>query len=127
MHLQGPPLLSSRLPGPDWVRQLGSAYRPADALEWMSELRPDNASQDDIVREVWQHAALSQFRQFARYPVLARIDREPNRQCVWFADLRYTVPALRPFFRYGMCRNNESAPWAPFRIRRFTARQLEAL
>ena len=126
-HLQGPPLLSTRLPGPEWVRQLGRAYHAADALEWTKHLRPDHASQDDVVRAVWQHAALSRFRAFARYPVLARIDREPNRECAWFADLRYTVPALRPFFRYGMCRDGEAAPWAPYRIRRYTDSQLRAL
>lgn len=127
IHLHSPPLLSARLPGPDWVRQLGGAYHAADALEWASELRPDNISQDAVVREAWRQATFSGFRKFARYPVLARMDCEPNRECVWFADLRYTVPALRPFFRYGMCRNGESAPWALYRIRRYTDRQLEAL
>ncbi len=118
---------STRLPGPDWVRQLGGAYHAADALEWTRELRPDHISQDAVVREVWRQAALGDFRKFARYPVLARIDREPNSECLWFTDRRYTVPVLRPFFRYGMCRDGDSAPWSPYRIRRYTDEQLQPL
>ncbi|MEH6823522.1 MAG: metal-dependent hydrolase [Motiliproteus sp.] len=116
VHLHGSPLLSTRLPGPDELQQLARAYRTVDNLEWQEYLRPDRTSADGLVREVWNQAAFSRFREFARYPILLGIDRDESRDCVWFTDLRYTLPAIRSFFRYGMCRDGESAPWGLYRL-----------
>ncbi|MEH6625031.1 MAG: metal-dependent hydrolase [Motiliproteus sp.] len=127
VHLHGKPLLPIRLPGPGWLQQQARAYRTVDNLDWQNYLRPDQVGVDELIREVWNQAAFSRFREFARYPILAGIERGDSGDCVWFTDLRYTLPAIRPFFRYGMCRDSKSVPWRLYRLLRYTDNQRQAL
>jgi len=65
---------------------------------------------------------MAEFRRFAVYPVLYRIDRDAQATCVWFSDLRYHISNMIPSFRYGMCRNEkDNQGWQRYRLRYFTA------
>jgi inner membrane protein len=95
-------------------------YRGVDMLEWRKESLLGN---DDgiapVVEEAWSHPLLLKFREFAHFPILYRHDSEMGETCVWFTDLRYTLPYMTPAFRYGMCRHQEQA-WMLYRLKRFT-------
>ena len=89
-----------------------TSYQPASGAVWKSHLRlAEPASQKTVVYEAWNQAAFSDFRRFARYPTLDHIEANGNRVCVWFADLRFTLPGLAPSFRYGLCRSKISDQW----------------
>lgn len=103
-----------------WLGKLWAAYLPSDRLKWKSHslygelevLRP-------TAKEVWQQPQFAEFRRFAEFPVLYRLDRSGQQTCVWYTDLRYVLLSLTPRFRYGMCRNSSTKSWLLYRLRRF--------
>ena len=101
-------------PAPDqadiWIR-LRAQYRPANQLIWLLRARFGDAQEAPLARQVWARPEFSAYRRFAVYPALYRIDTDAAQQCVWFVDLRFTIDALTPPFRYGLCRANDSAAW----------------
>ena len=92
-----------------WAEWLGfgtllHAYRATDDADWHQYVLFDESLDDEMMRAVWLHPLLSRFRQFAALPAVYRIDRSATGLCVWFTDLRFTLPSLIPAFRYGLCR-----------------------
>jgi inner membrane protein len=79
-----------------------------------------------LIEEAWSQPLLLKFREFARFPILYRIDSKMGETCVWFSDLRYTLPYMTPAFRYGMCRHQEQA-WMLYRLKRFTHNERQRL
>jgi inner membrane protein len=59
----------------------------------------------------WNSAALARYRHFALFPAVYRLDRTPERTCVWFNDLRFAVVGRTMPFRYGSCRDGVNGPW----------------
>jgi inner membrane protein len=99
-------------PPPDagFLEVLRAAYRPPDALRW--RLVPDMIpGHDGLVEAAWQHPALAGYRDFARYPVVHRVQRGFRQHCVWFRDLRFDLPGRPPPFRYGMCFDPADGTW----------------
>lgn len=45
------------------------------------------------------------------------IEVEPERTCVRFVDLRFTLPEVTPSFRYGACRAPRDSVWTLTRWR----------
>ena len=89
-----------------------NSYQPPSRAVWTSHLRlTEPASEKTYVREAWDQAALYDFRRFARYPTLDHVETNGSNVCVWFADLRFTLPGIAPSFRYGLCRYNTSKQW----------------
>jgi len=127
VHLHGHPVVSTALPGPDWLHVLARSYGTADRLVWQPLPRPGQATENKSIQDVWTQPALQRFRHFARFPVLVGVDRNGQGECVWFTDLRYTLPAILPFFRFGMCREAGAAPWRLHRLRRFSDHERQAL
>ncbi len=104
-----------------WLGQLQSAYRPRNALIWsVRDQYGLDANLRYLAKEVWNQQSFSQFRQFAQFPALFRIDENGEDLCVWYTDLRYVLPSLTPPFRYGMCGSGSVDTWGLFRLRRFT-------
>ncbi|MEW8393462.1 MAG: metal-dependent hydrolase [Candidatus Thiodiazotropha sp.] len=102
-------------------------YRGADSLVWRKAgLQGDDNPSAALVEEAWRQPGLLKFREFARFPILYRLDRERDETCVWFTDLRYTLPYLTPAFRYGMCRQQE-ADWLLYRLKRFSQNERQRL
>ncbi len=102
-------------------------YRGVAALHWRQyTLLGNNDRQQPIILEAWEHPLFSKFRAFAQFPVLYRVDQEESKTCVWFTDIRYTLPFLKPAFRYGMCRNVDRG-WHLYRLKRFTENQRQLL
>ena len=99
----------------------------ANKLEW--KIIPKFGNTDQEIRlsnQVWQHDSFAEFRYFAFIPVLYRIDQGMNSECVWFTDMRYILPQMKPLFRYGMCRSDRDNQWKVYRLRRLleNSRQL---
>ncbi|MCU7845979.1 MAG: metal-dependent hydrolase [Candidatus Thiodiazotropha sp. (ex Monitilora ramsayi)] len=102
-------------------------YRGGDTLDWRHEsLLGAQSAAAPLVHEVWTQPQFLKFREFARFPAFYRLDEGEGGTCVWFTDLRYTLPYLTPSFRYGMCREPEKA-WALYRLKRFTHNERQPL
>lgn len=100
------------------LTRMAASYHPAASAAWTSHARfGDSPSQEALARDAWNQDALARFRAFAAYPVLDRIESEGQRVCVWFLDLRFTLPALPPSFRYGACRGAPEGTWHLERLR----------
>ena len=117
-----PPVLAEAL----GLGALQQAYRARDEADWQRyELFKGPMDDEDLVHTVWAHPLLRRFREFAALPALYRIDRDGTRLCVWFTDLRFTLPSMLPSFRFGLCRADRYAPWQLYRIRLFTNADIE--
>lgn len=100
-------------PGRDaWLlRRIAAGYRPVEAALWQHYTRFGDAPADiELAKEAWHAPALAPFRRFAVHPALDGIALGPREACVWFVDLRFTLPAAPPSFRYGACRDGDG-PW----------------
>ena len=112
------PKFAARLLG---LAEMLQAYRPRDAASWdRHALFGDDSAQQELAREVWDNPLMGQFREFAEFPSLYRIDETETQTCVWFTDLRFNFPGLIPSFRYGLCKDGDDEPWAAYRLRRMT-------
>jgi len=93
------------------LREIFHAYRPASMPEWQRHPRfGDDPSYASIARVAWNHEAFEPFRRFAIFPVLDTTAIHNGDRCVWFYDLRFSVPTLAPSFRYGIC-GGSSGDW----------------
>lgn len=102
-------------------------YRGTDALLWRKyTLLGTQDSLRPTIREAWEHPLFNKFRSFAQLPVLYRFDQKEANICVWFTDMRYTLPFIKPAFRYGMCRDADG-PWLLYRLKRFTENKRQLL
>lgn len=112
------PKFAARLLG---LTEMLQAYRPRDAASWdRHALIGVDTGRQELAREVWDHPLMDQFREFAEFPSLYRIDETGTEICVWFTDLRFNFPGLIPSFRYGLCKTGDDGPWAAYRLRRTT-------
>ncbi|MCG8057431.1 MAG: metal-dependent hydrolase [Candidatus Thiodiazotropha endolucinida] len=101
-------------------------YQGRRNLVWKTyHLFGEQTPQIPLVETAWQHDQLHKFRQFAHFPILYRMDSHGDETCIWFTDLRYTLPYLTPPFRYGMCRDQQE--WKIHRLKRFTTAERQAL
>lgn len=84
---------------------VASAYRPVADAEWHAIPRyGDDDATRALAQEAWQQPEFAAFRRFAAYPRMDGMDRIGDAVCVWFLDMRFTVPSLPPSFRFGSCR-----------------------
>lgn len=108
------------LPAP--LAVAASAYRPPQRIEWRVRERfgtdPDRQA---LAAQRWNDPRFADYRRFARFPALSRIDERGGETCVWFTDLRYDLPGMADTFRYGFCRSGDSGEWLPYRLRYFAA------
>jgi inner membrane protein len=105
-------------PGPDagLFERYGAPYAPLAQAKWVAL---DKYGGDDsaLAARVLADPRLGFFRWFAEFPVLYRIDRGNPSTCVWFQDLRFVTPGSdRNIFRYGLCREDGSEDWQPYRL-----------
>jgi inner membrane protein len=97
-----------------WLRRVYASYRPVADAHWLSI--PRYGTDDPALAEsVWQSDAMARYRNFALFPAAIRVDRRPDRSCVWFDDLRFTLVGRTGPFRYGACRDGIDAPWKIYR------------
>ncbi len=96
----------------NFLLHLDAAYRPAATAAWEQRGRY-GASRDAaaLARAAWNAPAFAPFRRFAAYPAVDGMEHAGEAVCVWFVDLRFTLPGLPPSFRYGACRDATDAPW----------------
>lgn len=100
-----------------WLRRVAASYRPVDHLAWQRVARfGDTPMEAQLAEQVWRSERLAQFRRFALYPALHRIDRSENRLCVWFNDLRFALAGRTMPFRYGLCGHDGSGGWDIYRL-----------
>jgi inner membrane protein len=98
--------------GTSLIARTRQSYRRPDSLEWTRYSHyGETAQQTALARAAWNQPAFEPFRRFAQFPALDHVDGV----CVWFVDLRFTLPEFAPSFRYGMCRTGED--WVRVRLR----------
>jgi inner membrane protein len=99
-----------RPPAHDFVGRMDAAFQPVPLARW--ETRPRNGSSREeqaLARSACEAPALAFLRRFADKPALDGLSA--GSTCVWFLDLRFVNPGRdRVPFRYGACRESESAP-----------------
>lgn len=87
-------------------------YQPLASAQWQQLKQFGDLPVDaSLVREAWHQPAMEEFRKFAVFPQLDRIDYYEKGACAWFYDLRFKFPLLPPSFRYGGCREEGSKNW----------------
>jgi inner membrane protein len=100
-----------------WFRSLNASYRPVKHAQWRYVPRYGAVDADVKLAEAgWNSDALARYRHFALFPAVYRVDRGPDRTCVWFNDLRFALVGRTMPFRYGSCRDGVSAPWKVYRL-----------
>ncbi len=107
-------------PGPEtgMLGKIAAGYQPVSVAVWKRHERfGETASQAALARVAWNQEAFADFRRVAMFPALDRIELTDNRVCVWFLDLRFTLPSLLPSFRYGLCRAGATDSWRLERTR----------
>jgi len=103
----------------NWLlTKITAAYRPVTKNNWKIQPQFGNDLVNSaLIREAWLAPAFAPFRAFAQFPVLDSEDRQEQKFCAWFYDLRFKFPELPPSFRYGVCRENDQADWQMVRQR----------
>ncbi len=96
-----------------WLLQrMAAAYQPSANITWQHwEQFGDYSDQRKLARKAWLQPDFEQFRRFAVFPLLDRMDHSELGQCYWFFDLRFQFPELPPSFRYGICRKDHQSNW----------------
>ncbi|MGZ8902182.1 MAG: metal-dependent hydrolase [Methylobacter sp.] len=95
-------------------------FRSMNQLQWRNLSKHGDTLEIDQALEVWQHDSFSKFRKFSSIPILYRVDTDPGSTCIWYTDIRYVFPLMKPPFRYGMCRQHSNNYWQLYRLRRNT-------
>jgi inner membrane protein len=115
-------------PGDGFIAQLDAAYLPVAQARWETRSRYGDSAQTRVLaRDAWNAPSLAFFRWFADKPAFDGVTR--GSTCVWFADLRFLTPGRGNMpFRYGVCRDDDRAPWRAYQRAGPTGRtQLERL
>jgi inner membrane protein len=86
-----------------WFSRIDAAYRPVREARWQRVLRY-GGNEPELVESAWNAEGLARYRDFAMFPALHRVDRTPERICVWFDDLRFKLEGRPGPFRFGACR-----------------------
>lgn len=96
----------------EWMlRRIAAGYEPVAQARWQRHTRfGETAADTELAQQAWRASALEAFRRFAVHPALEGIALGPKEVCAWFVDLRFTLPAAPPSFRYGACRDGDG-PW----------------
>ncbi|HXF66797.1 MAG TPA: metal-dependent hydrolase [Burkholderiales bacterium] len=104
-------------PGDGMLRRIAAGYQPVTAAHWRRHRRfGDEPSAAALARAAWNDDAFADFRRFAAFPVLHRVETAEGRVCVRFVDLRFTLPGLAPSFQFGLCRGAAEG-WRLERVR----------
>ncbi len=98
-----------------WLWRVYQSYRPVKAAQWQEVSRFGNGADAALAENLWQSERFERYRHFALLPAVYRVDRLPNRACVWFEDLRFALAGRDLPFRYGGCRANGAA-WTIYRL-----------
>jgi inner membrane protein len=110
--------LPSPAPDAGLITRVNAGYAPLAEARWitLNKYGPD-PSQRELVQRALAHPQLGFYRWFAEYPALYRINRASPATCVWFQDLRFTIPGREASsFRYGLCNENGIDHWRAFRL-----------
>ena len=100
-----------------WFRSLNASYRPVKDAQWQQVPRYGAIDADvKLAEAAWNADALARYRDFALFPAVYRVERGPDRTCVWFNDLRFALVGRTIPFRYGSCRDGLDAPWKVYQL-----------
>ena len=105
IDLDGPPPVKSPFIPKTWIGKLAAFYEPQATVIWQQHARFGN-EHESLVHSAWAAPALAPFRRFAQFSVFDHLEWRGKAICVWFVDLRFTLPGMTPSFRYGACRGD---------------------
>ncbi len=94
------------------LARIWASYQPPELAAWQQV--PRFGPSDDlepVVRAAWLSPPLEDFRRFARFPALYRVDGTDAEFCAYFVDLRFVMVARTPPFRFGVCRAGHQGGW----------------
>lgn len=98
-------------PGAGFLARLGADYDPPALAAWHTVQRFGPPGYAQVVAEdAWRAPAFWRYRDFSLLPVLFGVDTRRGT-CVWFYDLRFSLPERVAGLRYGACRSAPDAPW----------------
>jgi inner membrane protein len=115
-------LTRNRTPDPPpedapWLWRVYQSYRPVNDARWQEVSRFGTNGEDAALTEdLWQADSFARYRHFALFPAVYRVDRLPDRVCVWFQDLRFALEGRSLPFRYGGCRGTGAGEWQIYRL-----------
>ncbi len=96
----------------NFLQKFRTAYQHAALAHWQYySLLGEPSTDTTLTRTAWYQSDFADFRRFSVFPALERIQHKTDEVCVWFFDLRFSLPLLPPSFRYGMCRNHATHKW----------------
>ncbi len=100
------------------LRSIHAAHQPVANARWRRYWRyGETETETDLVSEAWNRPDFAGFRRFAVFPALAGIERNDDRVCVRFKDLRFELPSLPTSFRYDICHHDAADTWRLERVR----------
>lgn len=107
-------------PPPDdagWLRHIDASYLPVERAVWKRVPRfGDAATEASLAKQAWYSKTLAAYRRFALFPAVYRINRDGEKHCVWFNDLRFALAGRPMPFRFGACRSGPGTPWKAYRL-----------
>lgn len=95
-----------------WER-ITAGYQPVSEAVWIRYKRfGEIGAHAALAREAWRQDIFARFRQFAKFPVVDKIEFiGSGGVCISFLDLRFTIPSLPPSLVFGLCRETPRHPW----------------
>lgn len=108
----------TRADATNFLARLADGYVAAAAVAWTRRTRfGETPAEMALARAAFAHDTFAGFRRFARFLALDHIETRGDGRCVWFSDLRFSLPELPPSFRYGLCRDGNDPDWRLARLR----------
>lgn len=98
-----------------WLSRVNASYWPASRALWQPVPRY-GTSEAALAESAWNADALARFREFTMFPAVYRVDHRPERDCVWFTDLRFSMIGRNSPFRYGACKGQVGENWKIYRL-----------
>jgi len=101
--------------GSSWLSQVSASYYPPALAAWTRVPR-FGAAETRMAEQLWNSDALAEFRHFAQFPAVYRVDHKKDGLCVWFNDLRFALSGRIMPFLFGVCQKNTDAVWQVYRL-----------
>jgi inner membrane protein len=91
-----------------FFQKVDALYTPITQYDWYIVPKYGVGPLQPLARTIWQNDRMKAIRRFMQYPAVYQVDQLPDMQCIWFADQRFVLQAIRAPFIFGACQHRES-------------------